>query len=121
MNYLTINGVEYAFKFGVGFMKKVDRMFKVDVPEVPSIQKNIGLRVVISTVMDGDVESLETILMTANEGQNPRLTTDVLDAYIEDETTDIEHLFDEVLDFLRKANVTKALMKSLDELVEAQQ
>ena len=69
--------------------------------------------------MDGDVEALVEILAAANKGQNPRVTNALLDAYIDDENTDIDKLFEEVIDFLSNANATKkvteALLKAMEE------
>ena len=53
-------------------------------------------------IMDGDLEQLEEVLDTANKDMNPRVTKPLLDTYIEEESTDIDSLFDEVLDFLEK-------------------
>lgn len=63
--------------------------------------------------MDGDLEQLEEVLDTANKDMNPRVTKPLLDTYIEEESTDIDSLFDEVLDFLEKTNATKNTVKNI--------
>ena len=68
--------------------------------------------------MDGDVESLVDILDVANKGHDPRVTKNLLDAYIDDERTDIDELFDKVMDFLSKANATKKTVASLQEAIK---
>jgi predicted solute-binding protein len=68
--------------------------------------------------MSDDVEALCDVLMTANKGENPRLTQKELETYIEDETTDIEALFAQVVDFFGKANATKMIYKELQSLTE---
>ena len=50
-----------------------------------------------------------------NEGMEPRLTRKEIERYIEDENTDIEALFTEVLDFLKNANVSKKVYRDLME------
>ena len=58
-------------------------------------------------------EDLVAALDLANKGQNPRVTKSLLDSYIEDPDTDIDQLFEDTLDFLEKANVTKKIVKRL--------
>ena len=58
------------------------------------------------------------MLLLANKGQEPRLTADVLEEYIEDEETDVDALFDGVIDFLKKSNVSKK--KTLNLLKQAE-
>ena len=70
--------------------------------------------------MDGDIESLVEILDVANKGHDPRITKNILDAYIDDETTDIDELFGKVMDFLSNANATKNTVKNLRTAIELQ-
>ena len=70
--------------------------------------------------MSRDVEELVDVLVTANMGQNPRVTPALLDAYIDNPETDIEQLFKDVLDFLRNANATKNATVAVMEEVEKQ-
>ena len=111
---LTIKGSVYQFKFGMGFMRKLNRELKQPVDGLKDVEQNIGLQYKIACVMEGDVEALIDILDTANVGFEPRISRDKLDEYIDDENTDIDGLFEKVLDFLRKANATKKVMQKLD-------
>lgn len=117
---LTINGVVYQFNFGMGFMRTINKKVGTPVDGLPDVKRNIGLRYYISGVMDGDLEDLEELLLAANVGQNPRITREALDAYIDDADTDIDKLFKDVLDFLRNANATKKTVESILEAVEQQ-
>ena len=56
---------------------------------------------------DYDVEALVEVLFMANKGCDPRITMDGLDAFINDENTDIDEVFEKTLGFLKKANATK--------------
>ena len=53
------------------------------------------------------------MLDMANKNNEPRVTRDLLDTYIDDEETDIDALFDKVLDFLEKTNATKKVVANL--------
>lgn len=117
---LTINGQVYAFNFGMGFMREVNKRIGRPVDGMPNVKRNIGLRWLIAGVIDGDVEDLVEILDTANKGQNPRLTKAVLDEYIDNECEDIDKLFDDVLGFLKNANATKKTVEALLAELEAQ-
>ena len=111
MMELTINGQVYQFNFGMGFLMNK----KLAIPEegIKGKNKEVGLRYAVAGIMDGDLEQLEEVLDTANKGQDPRVTKKLLDDYIEDENTDIDRLFDEVLDFLEKTNATKNTVKNI--------
>lgn len=115
---LTMNEQVYQFNFGMGFMREINKKIGAPVDGLPNVKKNIGLQYYVALVIDKDVEVLVDILDTANKGMNPRITRDVLDAYIDDPDTDIDTLFDEVIDFLKQTNATKNVTMDLLEAVE---
>ena len=104
---LTIKGTVYQFNFGMGFMREMNKRVVAKGDSSTNATKNVGLQFMIGGVMDNDVETLVDVLLAANKGQEPRVTRDLLDAYIDDEETDIDKLFEAVMDFLSKANATK--------------
>lgn len=118
---LTINGVVYEFNFGMGFMREINKLVGTPVDGLPDVKKNIGLQYYVAGIIDGDMEALVTALDLANKGHKPRVTTALLDAYIDDEGTDIDKLFGDVLDFLKNANATKKTVANLLAAIEAQQ
>lgn len=118
---LTINGVVYEFNFGMGFMREINRLVGTPVDGLPDVKKNIGLQYYIAGIIDGDLEALVTALDLANKGHKPRVSTALLDAYIDDESTDIDKLFGDVLDFLKNANATKKTVANLLAAINAQQ
>ena len=115
---ITMNGQPYAFNFGMGFLKAINAKATDKVPD-SNYSINTGAKYIMAQVMDKDVEALCEVLMLANKGEQPRLTEKVLYSYIEDEDTDIEKVFDTVLDFFGKANATKMVYQSLKALTEA--
>ena len=54
----------------------------------------------------------------ANQGMSPRVTKPLLDSYIDDECEDIDKVFEDVLNFLGKANATKKTVANLQEMIE---
>lgn len=115
---LTMNEQVYQFNFGMGFMREINKKIGIPVDGLPNVKKNIGLQYYVALVIDKDVEALVDILDTANKGMNPRITRDVLDSYIDDPDTDIDTLFDEVIDFLKQTNATKNVTMDLLEAIE---
>ena len=113
MMELTINGQVYHFNFGMGFLREMNKKLAIPEEGIKGKNKEVGLRYAVAGIMDGDLEQLEEVLDTANKGQDPRVTKKLLDDYIEDENTDIDRLFDEVLDFLEKTNATKNTVKNI--------
>lgn len=114
---IEMNGTMYAFNFGMGFLKAINSRATEKVPN-SNYSVNVGAKYLMAQVMSDDVEALFDVLMTANKGENPRLTQKELETYIEDETTDIEALFKQVVDFFGKANATKMVYKELQSLTE---
>ena len=116
---IEMNGTMYAFNFGMGFLKAINSRATEKVPN-SNYSVNVGAKYLMAQVMSDDVEALFDVLMTANKGENPRLTQKELESYIEDETTDIEALFAQVVDFFGKANATKMVYKELQSIAEAE-
>lgn len=117
---LIINDVVYQFNFGMGFMREINKKIGTPVDGLPDVKKNIGLQYYIAGIIDNDLEALVTVLEVANKNQKPRITPAVLDSYIDDPDTDIDKLFESVLDFLKNANATRKTVANLLNLVEQQ-
>ncbi|MDD3362645.1 MAG: tail assembly chaperone [Hespellia sp.] len=114
---LTMNGNVYEFNFGMGFLREINRTVSIPVDGTPGIKDNVGLRYAVSKLFEGDAETLENVLDIANKGQAKRLTKSAIDAYLEDESTDIDEVFTVVMGFLKEANVTKkTTMKVLEDI-----
>lgn len=116
---LIMNGQPYAFNFGMGFLKAINSRATEKVPN-SNYSVNTGAKYLMAQVMSDDVEALCDVLMTANKGETPRLNQKDLYTFIEDEDTDIEEVFAQVIDFFGKANATKMIYKELKELTEAE-
>lgn len=115
---LTINGQVYAFNFGMGFMREINKKIGVPVDGLPDVKKNMGLQYTVAGIIDGDIEALVDALDIANKGNSPRVTKALLDSYIDDTETDIDKLFEDVLDFLKQANATKKTVAMLLKAIE---
>lgn len=115
---LTINGKVYEFKFGMGFMREVNKYFQKPIDGIKDAKENVGLQMMVAGIYAKDAEYLVRVLDAANKGFSPRVTVALLDAYI-DECEDIDQLFEDVLDFLKTANATKNVTNQFIEQMEA--
>ena len=107
---LTINEKVYNFKFGIGFVRHLDGKSSI---KQDGIQFGIGLETLIPNLLTGNTVTLSDCLFVANMTENPRITQDQLDNYIDDEETNIDSLFDDVLEELKKSNATKKKAEKL--------
>lgn len=103
---LTINNTVYQFKAGFGFLREVNKRDQVEIKGTAK-KKDIGLQYLVAELIDGDAEALVDALDLLNSGMEPRVTKADLESHIENEDTDIDTLFESVLDFLSKSNTTK--------------
>lgn len=115
---LTIRDTVYQFRFGMGFVREIEktRQQKAD----NGIIANVGLQYAIAALIDEDPVEIVNILDIANATEKPRVTKKLLDEYIEDENTDFEGLCKEMLDFFEKGNCTKKKTAAVMALVEAE-
>lgn len=118
---LTIKDQVYQFRFGMGFLREINGRAEVTFDAETGAKRNVGLYYVIIDLMDGVLETLEDVLLAANKGGQPRLQRTALDAYLEDEGTDVDQLFADVLNFFETANCTKKTLKRVQEFVEQKQ
>lgn len=108
---LTINGKEYSFKFGVKFVRELDKTVKI---EREGISFGMGLAAkVLPELMTGNINTLSNVLFLANRTETPKLSQNEIDDYIDD-CEDIEALFDLVTDELKESNAGKLAMKNLN-------
>ena len=96
----------------------MNRMVTGQVVGIKDVNRHFGLRYTVSGIMDGDVEALEELLVAANKDQAPRVTTALLDEYIDDPETDIDQLFEDVLGFLKNSNATKKCLQEIEKAIE---
>lgn len=114
---LTIDNEVYQFEFNIGFAKKLNKTQAQEVPNMKGVYSDCGVSMAIAEIYDGNVFTLVDVLFRANEGFTPRVTTAQLEKYIDDESTDIEALVSNVLDFFGKSNSCKMLGKDALKMV----
>lgn len=116
---LTINEKQYGFKFGVKFVRELDKTYPI---MQEGIAFGMGLTAkIIPELKSANVNALATVLYLANRTEIPKLSQGDIDNYI-DECEDVEQLFDDVLKELAESNAGKIAMRMVEERVaKAQQ
>lgn len=117
---MEINGKEYELSFGMLFVKEINEKVKVPVQGVAGVFEKRGLSYAIGSIIDGDIEQLCDVILLASKVAKSGLTKDELYKHIEDESTDIDVLFAQVLDFFAQSNCTKRQHKEMTAAIEAE-
>lgn len=108
---IEVNGETYQLVAGFGFLHEVNKRVTVDVPNTKN-KKEVGLKFMVASIMDGDIDALVDCIFCMNIGQTPRLNKAYIERYLED-VEDIDKVFDDVINFLSQANACKKEVKSL--------
>lgn len=114
--FIEIDGVEYPLNFGIAFLRDIDGTMRVK--DDNGLMRKVGFQNAVAGLIDGDPESLADILVTAGKGQTPRLTRAILEAHIDNEDTDIDALYEDVLGFLSTSNACRKKTNQLREMAE---
>ena len=118
---LTINGNVYQFSFNIGFLRNINKTITVDVDGMDGVKRNVGLRYSVGLLLDGGLETLVDVLELANKGQSTRLTKKAIEDYIDNADTDVDEVFDSVIEGLKQANATKkATLATIKAIKKAQ-
>ena len=115
---LVIGGDVYQLVAGFGFLHEVNKKLAVDVGGGLNAKKEVGLTYMLANMMDGDMDALVECIFALNVGQSPRLKKQQVEEYLED-VEDLDGLVGEIFDFLSQANVSRKVMKALNEQTQA--
>lgn len=115
---ITMGGNTYPLRFGMGFLKQINKRAVQEIPNT-SLAQNVGLQYYLARLLDSDLEALEDVIWLANRTETPKIPSiDVIDKFIEDECEDIQELFDVIMGFLETSNCTKTALQNLREEME---
>lgn len=114
---IKINETDYRVSFGVGFIRELDKKYYTEAKT--GVRFGMGLEVKMPMLLSDDVITLSEFLYDGTCTEEKRPTQKDIDKYI-DSVDDIEHLFEEVVDELKKHNATKLAVKRIQEELKAQ-
>lgn len=112
--FININEKATEVRFGIRFIRELD---KVNTLEREGVKFGAGLELGIPRLMACDTAALSDILYIGTVTEKNRPTPSDVDAFVENHEN-IEKLFDEVLDELKKSNATKLKMAQLETQLE---
>ena len=107
---LKVGSKNYDLNFGIGFVRNLDKYYGVS---VQGMSFGMGLTQALSVLRVYDPDCLSEVLYIATWSDASRPTQEAFDRVLEDDNTDIEKLFDDVVKELATANATKIAVKNL--------
>lgn len=116
---LTINGTDHELNFGVRFVRELDKKYYVE--SQGGIKFGTGIETRVPMLLTGDAVTLAEFIYTAldTDGKKKPTMQDI-DNYV-DSVEDIEALFDEVIEELKKQNATKMKMKEFTDRLKQEE
>lgn len=114
---LAINGIDYRVKFGVGFIRELDKKYYTE-NKTGTVKYGLGIETQVPLLLTNDIVTLAEFLYLGTCAEEKRPTQKEIDDYI-DNAEDIEALFAEVIEELRKSNATRIKVGELTESLKA--
>lgn len=115
---VTINGTDYNVKFGIGFIRELDKKYFTQ--SQSGLKFGMGMEVKIPMLLTKDVITLAEFLHTGTCTEEKRPTQKEIDEYI-DSVESIESLFEEVVEELKKQNATKLKIAEVEKALAEQE
>lgn len=110
---LTINDKDYTFKFGLRFVRELDKTITT---HDNGIEFGVGTAFKLAQLVNAkDLAALSDVLLVANQTETPRIKAVDLDTFIEDHE-DVEGLLKEVIAELEASNATASKVKTVREM-----
>ncbi len=116
---LNINGIDYRVKFGVGFVRELDKEYYT-VNRTGTVKFGLGLESRVPLLLSGDLVTLSEFLFLGTCMEEKRPAQKEVDGYI-DGLEDVEPLFDEVLKELKASNATRIKVGELETALKAEE
>lgn len=106
---LTINGKDYSFIFGFGFLRKLNELRGIS---RDGVNIGMGVQVTAPSLKAFDVLALIDILRAANATEKVRVSVADLEEFMA--TNDkLEQVFDQTWKALEESNLTKLAVKKM--------
>ena len=110
---LTINDKDYTFKFGLRFVRELDKQITT---KNEGIEFGVGTAFKLAQLVNAkDLAALSDVLFVANQTETPRIKAVDLDEYIET-VDDVDGLLNEVIAELEASNATASKIKTVREM-----
>lgn len=107
---IKVNDKKVELFFGVAFVRELDKIAGLKKKDV---ELGMGLTKSIPGLQAYDAAVLSNIIYCATVTESPRPSMKEVDAFVEDKSTDIESIFDQVQKELKESNATKLALKKM--------
>lgn len=115
MMKLMTNGQEHEFNFGIGFLRTLDQKYFIT---TQGMKMGVALEMIMPQLLAYDAVALSDVLVAAGN-----LPVSTVDNYIDNLEADIEALFNEVIDELKKSSCTRLkvgkILEDMEEKIQA--
>lgn len=116
---IEINGIVYSFKFGLGFARAINKTRQMTAENGEKV--DAGLNYAVANIIDENLMELVDILLIANKTEKVKVSRETLETYLEDNDTDVDKLFKDLLDFFETNNSTKKAVATIRKMMEEQE
>lgn len=116
---LKLNGTDYRVKFGVGFVRELDKKYYT-LNKTGTIKFGLGIESQVPFLLSGDLVVLSEFLFLGTCTEEKRPTQGEIDEYI-DQLENAEPLFDEVIRELKESNATRIKVGELEKNLKAEE
>lgn len=116
---LKIKGADYRVKFGVGFVRELDKKYYT-MNKSGTVKFGLGLETQVPILLSGDLVALSEFLFLGTCTEENRPVQKEVDEYI-DRAEDVESLFNEVIKELKESNATRIKMGELEKVLKAEE
>lgn len=112
---ITINGKEVELNFGVRFVRELDKHMPIKMKVKGMGEQSFGMALsrVVPALKTFDTAMLADVIYYATWANKSRPTQEEIDNFIDDPSTDIEKLFDDVTTAMNESNSVKLATKNL--------
>ncbi len=116
---LKINGTDYRVKFGVGFVRELDKKYYTE-NKTGTVKFGLGLETQVPILLSGDLVALSEFLFLGTCTEENMPAQREVDDYI-DQLGDVDSLFHEVLEELKASNATRIKVGELEKALKAEE
>lgn len=117
INEITINGKEYPIKFGLKFIRELDKIYNID---QKGLRFGVGLTVIAQRLAMLDVTVIPTIIKLAlSKEDSKNITMEMLDEWVENQD-DLGALCENFIIKLETSKATKPQMDKMKAEMKAQ-
>jgi len=117
INEITINGKEYPIKFGLRFIRELDKIYNID---EKGLRFGVGLTVIAQRLAMLDVTVIPTIIKLAlSKEDSKNITMEMLDEWVENQD-DLGALCENFIIKLETSKATKPQMDKMKAEMKAQ-